>query len=48
MSKLARDKNLSAYSDSYVNRHVKIPIGINKPDRRHSNRGCPSVFVQHV
>ena len=48
MSKLARDKNVSAYSNPYVNRHVKIPIGINKPDRKHSNRGCCSVFVQYV
>ena len=48
MSKLARDKNLSAYSNCYVNKHVKIPVGINKPDRKHSNRCCSSVFVEHV
>ena len=48
MSKFVRDKKLSAYSKSIVSRHVKMPIGINKPDRRHSNKGRSSLFVQYV
>ena len=43
-SELAKDTKFSAHSKSKVYRQTKMPIGICKPDRRHSNRDHPSLL----